>query len=548
MAIERNMSLTGQPPVSLNTTQKIGVLIGMIGLFILLLATLGVDLGSAALWLTISLLAITSGIVIFAKGAYAHKLPGIKNDGVWFKSMSSRGVLGWMAGIFLTGFYVILYFYAEVLGLGQGTDGTNTGLVGLFDPLSYFLKGSAASQWFMYGTLYTVAILAFGIKFMWKYKHNRYEQLRTVSVMFFQTAFAFVIPELMARLNSDSFSLPYNDIKLMWPLNYYAFEQWRVDQFINAQNIGLFFLILGVLMIFVISPFLTYKYGKRWYCSWVCGCGGLAETAGDPYRHLSSKKMSTWKLERWMINAVLVFAVIFTTAVISTYLGYDSEKYWFTKNTFLVISGTFLVIVFAAIAYWKRDQLKSDAFKGAVVALVITLGFFVLLSFMDINNIKINASYFSFGLNKQEYGLTDGMRSFYGFGIGSIFSGVIGTGFYPILGNRVWCRMGCPMAGILGIQQRLFSKFRITTNGGQCISCGNCSTHCEMGIDVRAYAQKGENIVRSSCVGCGVCSAVCPRGVLKLENDSLDGRINPTDVLLGNDVDLMDYVNNKKVS
>ncbi|MDB4741855.1 4Fe-4S binding protein, partial [Cyclobacteriaceae bacterium] len=33
-----------------------------------------------------------------------------------------------------------------------------------------------------------------------------------------------------------------------------------------------------------------------------------------------------------------------------------------------------------------------------------------------------------------------------------------------------------------------------------------------------AYAQKGENIVRSSCVGCGICSAVCPRGVLKLES------------------------------
>jgi ferredoxin len=39
-----------------------------------------------------------------------------------------------------------------------------------------------------------------------------------------------------------------------------------------------------------------------------------------------------------------------------------------------------------------------------------------------------------------------------------------------------------------------------------------------MGIDVKSYAQKGQNIVRASCVGCGVCAAVCPRGVLKLEN------------------------------
>nr|MBP6643532.1 4Fe-4S binding protein [Flavobacteriales bacterium] len=115
------------------------------------------------------------------------------------------------------------------------------------------------------------------------------------------------------------------------------------------------------------------------------------------------------------------------------------------------------------------------------------------------------------------------LRKWYGFFIGAIFSGVIGVGFYPLMGSRVWCRFGCPMAAILGMQQRFFSRFRITTNGGQCISCGNCSTYCEMGIDVRSYAQRGENIVRSSCVGCGICAAVCPRGVLKLESRSSAG-------------------------
>jgi Fe-S-cluster-containing hydrogenase component 2 len=99
------------------------------------------------------------------------------------------------------------------------------------------------------------------------------------------------------------------------------------------------------------------------------------------------------------------------------------------------------------------------------------------------------------------------------------------------ISNRVWCRFGCPMAAILGLQQRLFSKFRITTNG-TCISCGNCSTYCEMGIDVRSYAQKAKTSCLLFLRCCGICAAVCPRGVLKLENDTPAGRINSNEILL----------------
>ena len=525
-----SMSLAKPDSQALTSIQKIAVTIGMIGFFILMLALFNVDFPNKPLFLALSLILMTIGTIIFANNAYLTKKEGIKNDGVWFKSISSRGFLGWITGIGLTLFYIILYFKAAWFGLGEN-GAENTGLISLFDPLSYLLNGGPASQWFVYGTLYTVAILIFGYKFILKYRHNKYERIRTYSVMFFQLAFAFLIPEFMARLNSDSFSLPYYDLKNIWPLNYYNFEKYRVDSMIEAGDIGLALLLFGIASIFIITPILTYKYGKRWYCSWVCGCGGLAETAGDPFRHLSDKSQVAWKIERWVVHSVVVFVTLMTTAVIYSYLGTDSSKYWLTKNVFLLSVAGLLTLVFTLVMIFKRQELAKDAKYGAV-------GYFVVIM------VLIGMHYFS-GTDNIFLFETADLKKTYGFVIGSIFSGVIGVGFYPIFGSRVWCRFGCPMAAILGFQQRLFSRFRITTNGGQCISCGNCSTYCEMGIDVRAYAQKGENIVRSSCVGCGICSAVCPRGVLKLENDSMKGRINSNDILLGNDVNLMDLVNQK---
>jgi len=232
-----------------------------------------------------------------------------------------------------------------------------------------------------------------------------------------------------------------------------------------------------------------------------------------------------------MIHLVLVFSFVMTIAVIFTFLSNNPEMSLITKDQFIYSIVAFLVVFTGALYIFKRNDLDTDAK-------------FTMLSLSTIIVISIAINYFS---GNQNIVFIDSfkLRSWYGFAIGAAFSGVIGVGFYPLLGNRVWCRFGCPMAAILGLQQRLFSKFRITTNGGQCISCGNCTTYCEMGIDVRSYAQKGENIVRSSCVGCGICSAVCPRGVLKLENGHEAGRINSNEILLGNDVNLMDLINKK---
>jgi len=519
--LDENLSLSNGPPTQLSVLQKVSTFIGLFGLFVLLLATLNIDFPKKIIWLSISLIAITLGVFGFSYGLYANKSAGIKNNSVWSYSLTSRGLWAWLSGIVLTGFYIVLYFFPTYLGYNP--DGSNSGLITLFDPLSIALSKNTASQWFVYGTLYTLAILVFGVKFIWKYRNNPYQRIRTFSVMFFQLGFAFIIPELMARLNNESFSLPYYDLKNIWPLNHYNFEQYRVDEFISAGTIGTALLIFGILSIFVITPVLTYFYGKRWYCSWVCGCGGLAETAGDSFRHLSDKSTFAWKVERWVIHSILVFVVFMTTAVVYTYLGYDADKYWLTKDIFLI--GVVVVLSFVFVLLWvfKRKELKKDAKIGAIGYLTI------IFALVGLHYSGLNDKVFIFE--------AETLRSTYGFLIGAVFSGVIGVGLYPIFGNRVWCRFGCPMAAILGMQQRFFSRFRITTNGGQCISCGNCSTYCEMGIDVKSYAQKGQNIVRSSCVGCGVCSAVCPRGVLKLENgkDVEESRYAEQPITLGND-------------
>lgn len=373
------------------------------------------------------------------------KYPGIKNDGVYHSSATNRGIIGIIIGTFLILFYILLYWFPQYL----------TNWVLMVDPLSESLSGNPASQWFLYGLLYCVAMTVMGIRMIIKYRHNKYQIVRTISVLFFQVGFAFLIPEILVRLNQ-----PYFDFKNMWPLDYDFFFDWNINSLIASGNMGIFMLVWGILLFAVGVPVFVYFFGKRWYCSWVCGCGGLAETLGDPYRQLSNKTLKAWKLERWLIHGVLVFVVVMTGLTLYSF------------------------------------------FSGASTVL---------------------------GIN------TYTVQKTYGFLIGSVFSGVIGTGFYPLLGNRSWCRFGCPLAAYLGLVQKFKSRFRITTNGGQCISCGNCSTYCEMGIDVRAYAQKGQNIVRSSCVGCGVCSAVCPRGVLKLENGPTDNRVSDLPIILGND-------------
>ena len=139
---------------SLQALKISGLVAGFIGLSLLTLAFFKQTFLSPTFGLSASLLLMGMGVAVYAIGHYAPKTEGIKNDGNWQNSLTNRGWWGLLLGIVITGFYVLLYWFPGHLGLGQ-EGASNFGLVAFFDPLSQFFKGEPASQWFVYGTLYT---------------------------------------------------------------------------------------------------------------------------------------------------------------------------------------------------------------------------------------------------------------------------------------------------------------------------------------------------------------------------------------------------------
>jgi thioredoxin reductase/ferredoxin len=187
-----------------------------------------------------------------------------------------------------------------------------------FEALSFF--GRPWSFW--YTVLYTAAMTVFGIQAMKRWgwdRKDRFQIWRYVSLLGFQWVFFFLIPEFLfhwavqyqwvgQELASDSnfagnawrsYGLVY-----AWPLFFYTF-------FGSPHQI---WILWGVVLSFVIIPALALVHGKR-YCSWICGCGGLAETVGDRWRHLAPKGAASIRWERMNI-VVLVAAVAITLGIV----------------------------------------------------------------------------------------------------------------------------------------------------------------------------------------------------------------------------------------
>jgi polyferredoxin len=324
--------------------------------------------------------------------------------------VQNRAAMAWLWALILMAFYIDLYFFDHLEAAARAVH--------------------LPSKWTLYGLLYSVAMCVGGVFMLRKHGNSRYHQVRTAVLVAVQCVLGFLLPLALDFMGRPAYYFSY-----FFPLKYDLLFPGTLKDMPVA--VAIWFIVGSCVGV----PLLVFYKGKRAYCSWICGCGGLAETFGDPWRHLSDKSDRAWRVEQ-----------------ISIY--------------------TVLALVFVMFGLVIGDAYAADGSAVRAVA--------------------------------------QHTRSFYSFAIGSVFSGVLGTGLYPLMGTRVWCRFGCPMAAVLGLIQK-FGRFRVTVKKDMCIACGNCSTYCEMGIDVRAYAMANQDFKRASCVGCGMCAHVCPRGVLRLE-------------------------------
>ncbi|HEV2493258.1 MAG TPA: NAD(P)-binding domain-containing protein [Terriglobia bacterium] len=184
-----------------------------------------------------------------------------------------------------------------------------------YQALSFFHRPWA----FWYTVLYTLTMTAFGLGALKRWgldRKDKFQIWRYVSLLSFQWIFFFLIPEFLfqwaikyqwvgARLASDPVFAQQSwrayGIVYAWPLFFYTF-------FYNPSQV---WIVWGALLTFLIIPVFVLFHGKR-YCSWICGCGGLAETFGDRWRHLAPKGRTSIKWEQ--MNLVVLIAAVVVTA------------------------------------------------------------------------------------------------------------------------------------------------------------------------------------------------------------------------------------------
>ncbi len=164
--------------------------------------------------------------------------------------------------------------------------------------------------------LYSIIILAFGIRAYRKYPLKT-QKIRYICLIAFQWIVLFGVPEILGPLIKMDRPWRLYSLGVPWPL-------WK-ESILDGPAWGgtgayaYAWMAVGIGISFVAMPLFVRFHGER-FCSYFCGCGGLAETLGDFWRHLAPRGKTAEQMEIFG-KIILVLSIPLTILV-----GFDMWK------------------------------------------------------------------------------------------------------------------------------------------------------------------------------------------------------------------------------
>lgn len=210
------------------------------------------------------------------------------------------------------------------------------------------LHGIFKNPSFWYSGLYTLFILGFGLAAMKRWSNHwrdRHQIVRFSSLIIFQMISFLLIECIFAVfLPADTWWRAYA-VNNPFPL---LFDSFFSMSGVSLTDMKWIMVGLGALMTFVVIPLSVRWHGKR-FCTWVCGCGGLAETFGDRWRHLSPKGTRSQRFEI-QGTMVLLWAFISAAVILLVYNG-NAAKSGAWHGAYALIVDFWLVAVIPVALY-----------------------------------------------------------------------------------------------------------------------------------------------------------------------------------------------------
>ncbi|PEN15250.1 pyridine nucleotide-disulfide oxidoreductase [Longibacter salinarum] len=323
---------------------------------------------------------------------------------------------------------------------------------------------SATKPSFYYTLAYSAIVVIFGFRRI-RRRQTPYIRVQTLTLMAVQVLPLFILPEIVLPYFGANGLLPAGFLDALFPTSEWAVhgrEYWRAYGFILAWP-------LLVYNVFTAEPL--------WWWIGIC----------------------------FVQTFVLIPGMIY-------FWGKGAYCGWICSC--------------GALAETLGDQHRDKMPHGEgwnkfnLAGQVIMVLAFVLL-FLRIGGWVFPGGWMEQAFNQVMFGSLFGLQLNYAWVVDVVLAGMIGYGVYFWLSGRFWCRFLCPLAALMHIYAR-FSRFRILADKEKCISCNVCTSVCHQGIDVMAFAQKGEPMDDPECVRCSACVQSCPTGVLSF------GQVDPS--------------------